>query len=161
MRSVVDIGLHFPSHGIDQLLHKLNKTLITAGDDVKVRLEKCIECCNRVWMHGAVSKRKRLIDLLCGVTCREEERGPANEKPLILIVVLYRCQNVAICAVNAMVEDQGFKACMGFVASGLMELSRMRPKSKDCGSGCRTSDNNIHITGSFFSRKHKVRPPHG
>ena len=59
--------------------------LITAGDDVKVRLEKCIECCNRVWMHGGVSKRKRLIDLLCGV---KEDDDMVQEERFLQVVTL-------------------------------------------------------------------------
>jgi len=38
-----------------------------AGDDVKARLEKCIECGNQAWMDDTASERKSLIDLLCGI----------------------------------------------------------------------------------------------
>ena len=71
-------GLHFTSDGIAQLFGKLNSKLMNAGDDVKVRLEKCIECCSRVWMHGRVSRRKRLIDLLCGI--KEDDDGVQEER---------------------------------------------------------------------------------
>ena len=78
-------GLHFPSDGIAQLFGKLNSKLMNAGDDVTVRLEKCIECCNRVWVHDMVSKSKRLIDLLCGI---KEDDDRVQEKRFPQVVTL-------------------------------------------------------------------------
>ena len=60
-------GLHIPSSETDRLFDKLNNMLGNAGDDVKARLEKCIECGNQAWMDDTASERKSLIDLLCGI----------------------------------------------------------------------------------------------
>ena len=70
-------GLHFQSSEIDQLLHKLNNMLGNAGDNVKARLEKCIEHCNRMWMEDSARQRKSLKDLLCGI---EEDDDRVQEK---------------------------------------------------------------------------------
>ena len=78
-------GLHFQSSEIDQLLHKLNNMLGNAGDNVKARLEKCIEHCNRMWMEDSARQRKSLTDLLCGI---EEDDDRVQEKRFPQVVAL-------------------------------------------------------------------------
>ena len=78
-------GLHFQSSEIDQLLHKLNNMLGNAGDNVKARLEKCIEHCNRMWMEDSARQRKSLTDLLCGI---EEDDDRVQEKRFPQVVTL-------------------------------------------------------------------------
>ena len=70
-------GLHFQSSEIDRLFDKLNSMLGNAGDDVKARLEKCIECCKQAWMDDTASERKSLIDLLCGIP-EDDDRVQEN-----------------------------------------------------------------------------------
>ena len=70
-------GFHFQSSEIDRLFDKLNNMLGNAGDDVKARLEKCIECCKQAWMDDTASERKSLIDLLCGIP-EDDDRVQEN-----------------------------------------------------------------------------------
>ena len=72
-----ETGLHFQSSEIDRLFDKLNNMLGNAGDDVKARLEKCIECCKQAWMDDTASERKSLIDLLCGIP-EDDDRVQEN-----------------------------------------------------------------------------------
>ena len=78
-------GLHFQSSKIDQLLHKLNNMLGNAGDNVKARLEKCIEHCNRMWMEEMAEQVTSLVDLLCGI---EEDDDRVQEKRFPQVVAL-------------------------------------------------------------------------
>ena len=65
------------SSEIDRFLDKLNNMLGNAGNDVKARLEKCVEHCHQVWMDDIASQRTSLIDLLCGI---EEDDDRVQEK---------------------------------------------------------------------------------
>ncbi len=85
-------GLHFPSS------EKLNNMLGNAGDDVKARLEKCIECCNQAWMDDTASERKSLIDLLCGIP-GDDDRVQENRFPQVVALdnILTAPLEVLIC----------------------------------------------------------------
>ena len=62
---------------------KLNNMLGNAGDDVKARLEKCIECGNQAWMDDTASERKSLIDLLCGIP-EDDDTVQENRFPQVV-----------------------------------------------------------------------------
>eukprot|EP00930_Biecheleria_cincta_P017242 TRINITY_DN13764_c0_g2_i2.p1 TRINITY_DN13764_c0_g2~~TRINITY_DN13764_c0_g2_i2.p1 ORF type:complete len:653 (-),score=131.93 TRINITY_DN13764_c0_g2_i2:102-2060(-) len=78
-------GLHIPSSELDRLLNKLENMLGNAGDNVKARLEKCIEHCNRMWMEDSKWQRKSLTDLLCGI---DEDDDRVQEKRFPQVVAL-------------------------------------------------------------------------
>ena len=92
-------GLHFPSSEIDRLFDKLNNMLGNAGDDVKARLEKCIEHCNQVWMDDRARQRKSLIDLLCGI---EEDDDRVQEKRFPQVVAL---DNILTAPLEGLLRD--------------------------------------------------------
>eukprot|EP00435_Cladocopium_sp_Y103_P064028 s1398_g25.t1 len=85
LQKLLRAGLRFPSSEIDRLLDKLNNMLGNAGDNVKARLEKCIEHCNRMWVEDSTRQRKSLTDLLFGI---EEDDDRVQEKRFPQVVAL-------------------------------------------------------------------------